>query len=237
METFYLIIIAGLIPYIVFLQMQIVKKNVLLESTLKRFAGSDEDVKMEELLHFREEIKKLNYYSSFFNEKLFEEKPLGFIFENVNNSKIYIHYTKNEDDAISILSNGFRFAETFYKTALPISNDKLDLIVKHNSRKYFGDYLIVICISNNVISKYSADLSKAGINSFNIENVLTESPTVKNENSDIVYLLPNKFIKGYINHITGDIIQNTDFNPEYCSPGFDNNIKRLKDNSRSVVNN
>jgi hypothetical protein len=237
METLYLIVIGVLIVYIIYLQIQMVKKNVFIESTFKKFNGIEEELKMDELAKFREEIKKLNYYSSFFNDKLFEEKQLNYLFENVKDSKTYIHYTKDENDAISILTNGFRFADTFYKTALPVTNDKLDLIVKHNNRKFYGDYIIIISISNKVISRYSSELSKAGISNFNIENIITEVPIQRNENSDLVFLLPNKFIKGYINHVTGEIINNPDFNPEYCSPEFDENIKRMKDNSRFIVNN
>ena len=237
METLYLIIIGILIIYIVFLQVQMVKKNVFIESLFKRYNGIEKEFKIDELIKFREEIKKLNYYSSFFNEKLFEEKQLNYLFEKVNDSKTYIHYTKDENDAISILTNGFRFVDTFYKTALPITNDKLDLIVKHNSRKYYGDYIIIISISNKVISKYTSDARKAGIASFNIENILTEGQAQRNENSDLVFVLPNKFIKGYINHMTGEIIDNPEFNPEYFSTDFDENIRKLNDNSRFIINN
>jgi hypothetical protein len=229
MDTLYLLVIGGLIIYIIFLHMQMVKKNVFIDSTVKRLTGIDKDWKMDELVKFLDEIKNLINYSSFFNDKLFEENTLSYIFGNVSDSKIYIHYTKDEADAKSIIANGFRFADTFYKTALPISNDKLDLIIKHNSRKYFGDYLIIICISNKIINSYSSELEKAGINNYFIENILTEKPPVKNENSDFVFLLPGQFIKGYINHRTGDIINNPDFDPGYSSPGFMNNIKMMKE--------
>jgi hypothetical protein len=120
---------------------------------------------------------------------------------------------------------------------LPITNDKLDLIIKHNNRKYYGNFIVIISISNKIILKYSLEARKAGINSFNIENILTEEPTQRNENSDLVFILPNKFIKGYINHITGEIINNPDFNPEYSSTAFDENIKRMKDNSHFTITN
>lgn len=209
--------------------MQIVRKNIFMETTVKKLSGIDKDWKMDELLKFLDEIKKLSYYSSFFNDKLFEDKTMDFILENINDSKIYIHYTKDEADAKSIITNGFRFTDSFYKTALPISSDKLDLIIKHNSRKYFGDYLIIICISNKIINKYSSELDKAGVTNYFIENVLTESPPVRNENSDLMFSLPAQFIKGYINHISGEIINNPDFNPEYSSPMFNVNIDRIKE--------
>jgi hypothetical protein len=228
MQVFYLLIIAALIIYIIFLNFQIVRKNVFIETTVKSLTGIEKVWKMDELLKFLEEIKKLSYYSSFFKDKLFEDKTLSFVLENVNDSKIYIHYTRDKVDADSIIANGFKFADSFYKTALPISNDKLDLVMKHNSRKYFGDYMIIICISNTIINYYSSELDKAGIVNYSIENILTEIPPERNENSDMEYILPEKFIKGHLNNRTGEITSNPGFNPGYSSPGFMLNIDRLK---------
>lgn len=237
MQILYLIIIAGLIIYIIFLHFQMVRKNIFIESTVKKLTGIEKHWKMDELLKFLEEIKKLSYYSSFFNDKLFEDETLNYILENVGDSKIYIHYTKNEADAKSIIKDGFRFAESFYKTALPISNDKLDLIIKHNSRRYFGDYMIIICISNKIVNFYSSELDKAGITDYFIENILTETLPVRNENSDLVFLLSEHFVKGFINHSTGEIVSNPDFNPEYSSSVFMDNIERIKESNRKILNN
>lgn len=229
MQLFYLLIIAGLIVYIIFLHLKIVRKNVFLDSTVKRITGIEKNWKMDELLKFLEEIKKLSYYTSFFSDKLFEEESLSFILENVGNSKIYIHYTRDEADAKSIISNGFRFAESFYKTAMPVSDDKLDLIIKHNSRKYFGDYLIVLCISDKVIEQYSSEMEDSGINSSSVENILTETQPERNENSDMVYLLPVQYVKGFINLRTGEILSNPGFNPDYSSPLFSENVRLSKE--------
>jgi hypothetical protein len=228
MQLVYLFIIAGLIGYIIFLHLQMVRKNVFIESTVRKLTGIEKDWKMDELLKFLEEIKKLSYYSSFFNDKLFEEENLSYILGSVNDSKTFVHYTKDEADAKSIIANGFRFADSFYKTAMPVTDDKLDLIIKHNSRKYFGDYVIIICISNKIIDRYSSELESTGINNFSIENVLTETQPERNENSDVVFLLPAKFIKGFINHRTGEILSNPDFDPAYSSPKFMENVRLIQ---------
>jgi hypothetical protein len=228
MNTVYLVIIAILIFYIIYLHIQMVKKNVFIETTVNRLTGIEKDWKMKDLLSFLEEIKKLNYYHSFFSDKLFQEETLSYIFEDVNITKIYIHYTKEETDAKSIIANGFRFADSFYKTALPVSNDKLDFIIKHNSRKYFGDWLILICISGKIIESYSLKMKEAGINNYFVENIITETPPEKNDNSDLVYVLPRQYVKGYINHRTGEIFRNPDFNPAYTSPAFLSNIEKHK---------
>jgi len=236
MKVLYLAIIAVLIIYIVFLHLQLVRKNIFIESTVKKLSGIDKNWRMDEMLKFLDEIKKLSYYNSFFKDKLFEDETLNFILENIGDSQVFIHYTKDEVDARSIITSGFRFADTFYKTALPVSNDRLDLIMKHNNRKYFGNYLIIICISNTVINKWSSELEKTGIRNYSIENILTETPPFRNENSDLVYLLPKQFIKGYINHSTGEIVKNPDFNQEYNPPSFKANIDNLRLNVKMTIN-
>ena len=185
--------------------------------------------KPDEMKALLSELHKFNFRSILFNDKLFDDKILDFILENEKDSRIYIHYTKYEDDAKSIMSHGFRFVDSFYKTALPISNDKLDIMIKHNSRKYFGNYVIVLCISNEIVKYCIDEMEKAGLKNFYFENILTEMPPVKNDNSDLEFLLPVQFVKGYINHSTGEIFINPDFNPLYFSSGLKTNIDRLRE--------
>lgn len=186
---------------------------------------------MEEMMSFLQEIKELSQYSSFFTDKLLEDSTLKFILESGKNMRSYIHYTKNESDARSIIENGFRFADSFYKTALPVTKDKLDLKMKHNSRKLFGDYIIVICISADVANYYASELEKAGIKNVSFENILTESIPSRDDNSDLIYQLSAQFIKGYVNHRTGVIVKNPGFDPLYDSPNFLRNIDLLKNQS------
>ncbi len=74
---------------------------------------------------------------------------------------------------------------------------------------------------------YSEEVQRAGIKSFSFENILSEKLPVKNENGDLIFRLPSQFIKGIVNHRTGDIIKNPNFNPEYNSPAFESNIQSL----------
>jgi hypothetical protein len=223
-----LIIIVALMGYIVYLQIQLAKKNIFIESTVKRLSGIEKSRSMDEMMTFLQEIQRKSQFSSFFYDKLLEDNTINFILENDKNVKIFMHYTKERADAINILKEGFLFADSFYKTALPVFRDRLDLIIKHNSRKSFGDYLIIISISNDIVNFYSMELEKAGIRNFSFENVLTETLPSENENSDPVYQLSPCFIKGYINHRTGEIVKNTEFDPFYNSPAFMKNIKLLK---------
>jgi hypothetical protein len=223
--TFIIIALSG---YVIYLHVQLSKKNVFIETTVSRLSGIEKTRSVDQMMSFLQEIQELKQYSSTFTDKLSEDSTLRFILENGKNTKTYIHYTKNETDALSIVKNGFQFADSFYKTALPVSKDKLDLKIKHNSRKFFGDFIIVICISNDVANFYSYELGKAGITNYTFENILTETPPEKNDNSDLVYQLSPQFIKGYINHRTGAIVTNPRFDPLYNSPNFLKNIALLK---------
>jgi hypothetical protein len=223
-----LFIILVLLGYIIFLQLQLSKKNIFIETTVRRLSGIEKNRSMEEMMLFLQEIEQLSQYSSFFTDKLLEDSTLKFILESGKNIRSYIHYTKDEIDARSILVDGFIFADSFYKTALPVTKDKLDLKMKHNSRKLFGDYIIVICISVDVANFYSYELEKAGIKNVSFENILTDTLPSRNDNSDLIYQLSAQFIKGYVNHRTGVIVKNPGFDPLYDSPNFLRNIDLLK---------
>lgn len=221
------LLIVVLMVYSVYLHIQLTRKNIFIESTVKRLSGIEKSRSMEEMMAFLSELQKLSQYRSYFPDKLLESDTTDYVFENYPEMRIYMHYTKEKADADNILSDGFRFADSFYKTALPVIKDNLDLKIKHDSRKYFGDYMIIICISNDIVNYYSMELEKAGIRDFSFENILTEIPWSRNENSDQIYQLSSKFIKGYVNLRTGEIVKNPAFDPWYNSPEFDKNIDRL----------
>jgi hypothetical protein len=223
-----LLLIIALVVYSVYLQVQLTRKNIFIEATVKRLSGIEKSRSMDEMMAFLAEIQKISRYSSYFSNKLLEKDTTDFIYENYNEMRIYMHYTMEEADAKNIINQGFRFTDSFYKTALTVTKDNLDLKIKHDSRKFFGDYLIIICISNDIVNYYSMEIEKAGIKSHSFENFLTEAPPSRNENSDIIYQLSNKFIKGYVNHKTGEIVKNPDFDPWYNSPAFAENLELMK---------
>jgi len=223
-----IVIIAGLIVYIIYLQLQLSKKNIFIETTVKKLAGIEKTRSMEEMMDFLKEISKAVPYQTSTTDKLLEEKTINFILEDEEKLKIYMHYTREESDARNILKAGFRFANSFYKTALPVTKDKLDIIIKHSSQKYYGHYLIIISISDETVKRYSSEIRNAGLRNISFENLLTDIPPVRNENSEPVYLLPRQFVKGYINHLTGEITVNPDYDPHYTSPAFGKNLTDLK---------
>lgn len=227
-EYMFIGLIVLLLGYIIYLHISLAKKNIFIESTVKRLSGIEKDWNQDELNRFMTELRKVHGYSSFFNDRLFDEKPMKFLLENKLNARIFIHYTKEEEVAKKILDEGFYYADSFYKTALPVTNDRLDLLIKHNNRKSFGKYLMIMIISNEVFDYYGAELDQYGLNGIAVENILTETETSINENGDTVFLLPKCYVKGYINHITGEVTSNNAFNPSYNSPAYKRNIDKLR---------
>jgi len=227
-HTILLVVIILLSGYIIYLHLQLVRKNLLIESIARKVSGLERSLKPDELKKFISELHNFNIRTSIIDDKLFEDKLLNFILDNEANKRTYIHYTMDEQVALNILSEGFKFVDSFYKTALPVSNDRLDLLIKHNNKKFYGDYIIVICIANEIVRLYSDEIEMAGIKNYSFENILTESPPFKNENAEITYLLPSQYIKGYINYRTGEVITNPVYNPSFSSPGFSQNINRIK---------
>jgi hypothetical protein len=221
----YIIIIAALLIYIIYLHIQLTKKNLFIDSAVKRLYGAGKTWSNDELMSFLNEIRKVQHYKALFNDKLFEEEPLKFLLGNEADSKIFIHYTREEYVARNIIKSGFLFVDSFYKTALSVNQDRLDLLMKHNSRKSFGEYMIVLCVGIKIANRYSAEIEKRGLRGIALENILTEESPSKNENSDMVYLLPNKFVKGYINHQTGEIVKNPEYASGYDSPNFIKNLE------------
>ncbi len=223
-----LLIIIGLLVYVIYLQLQLSKKNIFIATTVKRLSGIEKTRSMDEMVEFLRDMNKAGLHNPLIPDKFLEENTINFILENDSRLKIYMHYTRDEADAQNILKTGFRFANSFYKTALPVTRDKLDMIIKHNSQKYYGHYLIIISISSETVNYLTEEIKKAGLKNVSFENILTESTTLRNENGEPVYLLPNQFIKGYINHLTGEITKNPDFNPGFTSSAFENNLLTIK---------
>lgn len=221
-------IIAGLLVYIIYLHFQLSGKNVFIETTVKKLSGIDKKRSMEEMVEFMKEVNKAGMFPFNSPDKFLDENVNRFILENDETLKIFMHYTRYEADAKNILKVGFRFANSFYKTAVPVTRDKLDMMIKHNSQKYYGHYLIIISISDKTVKHFTNEIQKAGIKNISFENILTETDGIRNENGEPVYLFPHHYIKGYINHLTGEVTLNPDFDPDFISPAFEKNLLSYK---------
>lgn len=216
---------------IIILKMRLTKLTAFIGSLVSRLSGIEKNRNLEEMMSFLQEVQRSPSSGAILPDKLLEKDTIDFIFEDTREMRIYIHYTKNEADAEKILKDGFKFVDSFYKTAMPVSRDDLDLKIKHNNRKLFGNYLVILSISSDIVNFYTMELDKAGIRNFSFENILTEELPYRNENSDLIYKLSPHFVKGYLNYMTGEIIKNLSFDPWYVSLNFQKNIELLKANN------
>jgi uncharacterized protein YihD (DUF1040 family) len=223
-----LIIILILFIYIAFLHYQLMKKNLFLESVVEKLSQLDKSWNKEMILNFLKKLQNINAESMMKEDRILHDNILHYLLEN-RNCRTFIHYTKGISTAQKIVEEGFKFAISFHKTAEPISTDQIDLIYKHNLRKYFGNYIIVICISRGIYDFYEGELNKIDQTNTNIEQILTESPAVLDENKDEVYTLPKEFVKGYLNYESGEITDNPFYNPDYDSQAFRRNLQKVKD--------
>lgn len=224
------IVAAILVSYIVYLHLQLNKKNNLIESMVGKLTKLEKEWDTQHVLNLLEKLRQLSNDSNLKRDKLFDENVMKFIFANDNDSKIFVHYTKEENVAKKIMADGFIFVDSFEKTVEQVINDSVDLTYKHNIRKYYGKYIIVICISNDIYNRYDHELKERDKSNVQVEQVLTEIPSCFNDNQDEVFTLSKRFIKGYVNYETGEVHFNPIFNPYFSSPAFDNNLSREANN-------
>ena len=140
----------------------------------------------------------------------------------------YSHRTDNEEIAIKILENGFKFTESFHKTTDIVIDNPVNINYWRILRKAYGRYVVVIGFSKKVLEYYETILmEKLNINYVEVQQILTEIEPEQDENSEEIYTLSKQFVKGYFNEETEKTVYNPHFNPEYKSPVFISNIDRI----------
>ena len=221
------LLIILLFIYVIFLHYRLNKKNSLLKSYIEKIIKNESNLDKKDILKFLENLKNPEFSGIVTKDKLLNEKILKFLFENDSETKLFLHYTATEEVAQKILKEGFKFVNSFYKTAEFIFNDNLYLVHRHNEHKQFGHYVIAICISKKTYNHYTRELNKIDTKNIAVEQILTEVPSYTDENSEEIYTFPKQFIKGYFNYIDGSIKKNPDFDYNYKSDIFDENLKLL----------
>ncbi|MFP4555511.1 MAG: hypothetical protein ACLFNU_01460 [Bacteroidales bacterium] len=222
-----LIIIFVLIVYTGFLHFLLFRKNQLIESLLRSKTTLEDLIAKEGVDEFIRRVKKIEPSVSPQKTKFFEQDSQQFILENEDNQVVFIHYTKDENTAKQICNEGFRFSESFHKTAESITGDKLDLTYKHYLRKSFGRYVVVIAISKQIYDYYIKTITQTN-KILNVEQLLSQDISSESDDSDETYILPKQYIKGYINTDTAQTFFNNDFNPNYNPPYVKQNLDNIK---------
>ncbi|MBI5218269.1 MAG: hypothetical protein HY958_04995 [Bacteroidia bacterium] len=225
--AFYILVffvIIALIAYIVFLQVQIKQKNRLIESVINKILDNDRNWNRDDMIAL---FKNIFQYEIpvYTKDKIMDDSILNFIFHNDKEVHVFVHYTNEESVANKIMEEGFRFANSFYKTAENVYYDKIDFSYRHLLHKKFGKFVVVICISKQIYSFYINELKKFSVKNLLLEQILTEVPPQKDDTHNDIYLLPMFYIKGFFNYETGNIFLNRDHNPEYDSDQYKKNIE------------
>jgi hypothetical protein len=220
-----ILIIIGLLIYIGFLYYKLSKNRV-----------RNDQIKAEEENTDKNTYKEDDYRISPFNQSdsdthkarnnIFSKEIISFIFDQ-DNTKSFLHYTAYQSDADKIISEGFKFVTSFYKTAEEVRNDMTDLAYKHNLLSAYGRFVVVICIDKTLYEHFLDETLKITAYDVFVEQILTEKPPFLNEDSDMIYTLHHKFIKGYFDYKTGKIVENPHFNPTFCSGIFEKNLQKL----------
>ncbi len=222
------LIIILLFLYIIYIHLQLSKKNFLIKSYLEKQGITDAKIGKKDVLRILERLRNPEYKGVYLKDKMLDRQFSHFLFEDYDHIKLFLHYTAKESVAQKIIREGFKFVNSFYKTAENIYNDELFLIHRHHEHKQYGQYVIVICISKEIFNHYSEALTNMKAKNKSVEQILTENRPSTDENYDEIYTLPKQFIKGYFNYMEGTVVKNPDFDFNYRSPQFEENLKKIK---------
>ncbi len=217
------VVIFVLLVYIIYLHFQISKKQSIIESIVNKIIHFDRNKHKDDLIKLIDELKIYNLTNTVSRNKFLGEDIMQFIFDDENESELFIHYTREEEIAKKILMEGLKFYHSLYKTSEKVHNDEIDLTFKHHQHKGYGNYVIVISIAKTIYDYYKNEINS--ITRFvSVEQVLMEIPQYINEDNETIYTLSSSFIKGYFNYETGEIVKNPSFNAKYDSPKFRENV-------------
>jgi hypothetical protein len=137
-----------------------------------------------------------------------------------------LHYTKSEKVARQIFEEGFRFSQSFYKTTELARNDEIELVYKHNQRKAYGKYIIVISIAKDIYYSYKKEADKYP--DVHVEEILSSTGPFLDENNEVTHVLSKFYVKGFVNYESGEIVRNPVFNAKYDSETFKKNLSGIE---------
>jgi len=141
----------------------------------------------------------------------------SFIYKKGEALKTFIHYTEDEEVAKYILKDGFKFQDSFHKTAEFLDDEwNLDAY-NHYRQKCYGDNIIIIKIPQIIYDNIRGFYKELGLGRIPpIETLLSEkiSETLDEDQQDLTHKLYPRFIKGYANYVKDIIVENPLFKPD-----------------------
>lgn len=186
----------------------------------KRFEAVGDFTKLNFLLgKFRAYIGETDFHS-YESDYFLNPDIQNFIFEAEGNANIFLHYTSEKEIASKIIEEGFEFL-AFEKTTVPMINDTININYNHMLRKPFGKFAVVICIGKDIQKKYNKIINSQQKTDRKAEEILCEKEPYQIDFNENIYTLHHKFVKGYVNYTTGEIIKNPDFDMNFDDASFE----------------
>lgn len=195
-------IIAFLLLIAALQYVQIKKYNKLFKSLSDVFSNG-KTIDNQSLVEIITRYKKV--YTIRPNSKV-AELISNYIKEFFSSSRVFIHQINDLEIAKKILSEGFLYTENFYKSTEELSSNEIEIIYKMQIHKFYGNYVIVICIPNHFFQK----IKKEDIN-WNRDILEEIGVSESHQQNDFNYKLPSKYIKGCIDISNNQIIDNSNF--------------------------
>ncbi len=141
----------------------------------------------------------------------------------------FLHNTKLESTAQTILNDGFNFQSHLdFTTDVVTAKDPVTIRYFSLVRHAYGSYTIIIQISKAIIEHYSKLLENLP---HHFSEVLTTKPPVLNLEDDYIFNLAPNFVKGYVDSEKSVFIINPKFNPELIIPYFNENLQKILRNN------
>jgi hypothetical protein len=140
---------------------------------------------------------------------------LAAILNNYTECYLFLHNTKDEPVAVTIMEEGFLFENQLpHSTDLVNPLDPVEVTYFLLQRREYGPFTIVIAIDRILFDQLT---SLALENKINIEDLLSIDQPYYGENEELIYRISNRYILGYFNNITTDFQQNPAWNPSYVT--------------------
>lgn len=143
-----------------------------------------------------------------------KNKTLKKILFSLDDLMSYTHRTNSLQTCNNILESGFIFAESFHKTTDRILNDEVYLNYWNLQRKHYGNFVVVMAFSKDLIIKIQEEFLK-NKEYVEVQQILSRKLDEKSEDDESRYLLPLFYVKGIYDLETEKFIPNEFFNPSF----------------------
>ena len=160
-------------------------------------------------------------------KKYFDDKFYQLLTNDKEKNVFFLHHTASETIAQKIMTEGFRYYDSFYKTTDEIIKEEVYLNYWFQLRRAYGSIAVVIVIADNVLERVNNLIKQNKLKLVDNFAVLSCRLPEKFED-DYLFTLSQYYIKGYYNIHENTIVMNKDFDPEFFSKEFQKNIDFLK---------